>query len=182
MKSGGGKRKGGARERDVCKVLSLWITKGKKDTVFWRSAISGGRATVAKKAGYINPAQAGDICAVEPEGFPFAAHFFVEVKHYKDLGLGRFLLGLSSTLGDFWKKATEEATSYNKRAIIIARQNRLPDFVLFDPYIAINPPLKWTKPNIANHLVTFETSQDDAIMLMRLEDFLNQFEFDNANS
>ena len=51
MRKGGGKAKGSSFERLICKELSLWITGGEHQDVFWRSAMSGGRSTVAMKKG-----------------------------------------------------------------------------------------------------------------------------------
>lgn len=180
MKSGGGKRKGAAKERDFSKVLSLWITKGANENVFWRSAISGGRATVAKKSGVVNAAQAGDICAVSPEGFKFAANFYVELKHYKTLGLERFLLGLPCTISKFWDVAVMESSFYKKQPLLVARQNRLPDFILFTEETMKSPLLKVVGPTGPLHLVTLGNSTDSVIMLMRLEDFLTTYEFNHA--
>ena len=46
MRKGGGKEKGSSFERLVCKRMSMWLSKGERDDLFWRSAMSGGRATV----------------------------------------------------------------------------------------------------------------------------------------
>ena len=52
-KPGYGKQKGGEYERTVCKKLSLWVSNGTRDDIFWRSAMSGGRATLQRKKGII---------------------------------------------------------------------------------------------------------------------------------
>ena len=46
----GKSQKGGAWEREFSKYLSLWITEGERDDVFWRSSQSGGRATQRAKS------------------------------------------------------------------------------------------------------------------------------------
>jgi hypothetical protein len=51
MRKGGGKQKGSQFERDVCRELSLWVSHGKQEDVYWRSAMSGGRSTVAALKG-----------------------------------------------------------------------------------------------------------------------------------
>ena len=37
MRSGGGKQKGSAFEREICKKLSLWFTENERDDIFFRS-------------------------------------------------------------------------------------------------------------------------------------------------
>jgi len=97
MRPGGGKAKGAEFERSVCKRLSMWISRGKRDDLFWRSAMSGGRATIGKAAGADRSAQAGDVSAIS-DGGPFtdlAAAFvschIIECKTVKDYQLDAFL-------------------------------------------------------------------------------------------
>jgi len=54
MRKGGGKAKGASFERDICRRLSLWVSAGKQEDVFWRSAMSGGRSTVADSSSQIS--------------------------------------------------------------------------------------------------------------------------------
>lgn len=125
MRAGGGKAKGSAFERGVCKELSIWVTKGKRDDVFWRSSISGGRATVRfNKRGAITEHQAGDICAVHPDGHVFTAYWFVECKFVKDYRIDLFFLGDGGMLSEFWKKAVADASKFNRTPMIIAKMNR----------------------------------------------------------
>lgn len=72
--------KGQQFERDVCVLLSRWWTGGENDSVFWRTANSGGRATVRGKKGKTTRGQYGDICATDPIGQPFIDLFNVEIK------------------------------------------------------------------------------------------------------
>lgn len=74
------KTKGSSFERKVCKMLSLWWTSSKRDDIFWRTAGSGGRATVRKKKGKNTYNQHGDICAVDPIGEPLLKLCTIEVK------------------------------------------------------------------------------------------------------
>jgi len=128
MKRGGGKQKGSAFERNVCRLLSNWVSNGKSIDVFWRSSISGGRATVARKKGSV-VRQAGDICAVSPEGHDFCDRFFVECKHYKDLQIGKFLLEHKGILAKFWKHACEQANQHGREPMMICKA-RGPEFVI----------------------------------------------------
>lgn len=123
---GGGKRKGGLFERECCRTLSLWITNGKRHDCFWRSAMSGGRATLLGLA----VRQAGDIAAVSTEGLPFTDRWFVECKHVRNLMLDRFCIEHSGTLWKFWEVACREAERHVKKPMLIARQNGWPALVL----------------------------------------------------
>jgi hypothetical protein len=138
MKSGGGKQKGSAFEREICKALSLWISGGKREDLFWRTAMSGGRATVhfnkplkgIKKPPHIR--QVGDICAVAPEGHAFCEAFFIECKHVKRLALDQFIVKGTGPLAAFWKKARVESIKRNMHTMIIARQNGWPVMVFYN--------------------------------------------------
>ncbi len=69
--------KGQAHERFICHRLSKWWT-GKEDSVFWRTANSGGRATVRK--GKATKGQHGDLTSTCPESAPFTELLVVEMK------------------------------------------------------------------------------------------------------
>jgi hypothetical protein len=58
--------KGGEFERDFCRELTTWWTGDQEsDVVFWRTAMSGGRATVRRKKGKkTTQAHCGDIAAL----------------------------------------------------------------------------------------------------------------------
>lgn len=124
MKPGGGKRKGTRFEREVCVKLSLWVSHGEDKDLFWRSAISGGRATVLLTKGRsVKPA--GDICAVDPNGHRLTDRFFIECKHVRDLQLHRFMLH-EGTLHNFWEQAVRQAVDHKRTPMLIARQDFLP--------------------------------------------------------
>ncbi len=131
MRRGGGKAKGASFERHIAKVLSLWITNGKHEDTLWRSAMSGGRATVQNRKGKkITVRQAGDICSVAPEGHALTDEFYLELKHVKKLALDQFIIKGTGPLANFWKIAKREAKKHKKQPVIIARQNGWPDLVI----------------------------------------------------
>lgn len=133
MRNGGGKGKGSTYERKVCGQLSRWISNGAMSDIFWRSAMSGGRATVAHRKG-IAVRQAGDITAVSPEGHILCDHSFIELKHYRDLDFDAFFLTGKGRLAKFWEIAVREAKKHEREPLLIARQNRTPDVVLTLPH------------------------------------------------
>lgn len=127
------KQKGGSYERLISKKLSLWVSDGKNEDIFWRSSLSGGRATIAFRSGKTLRRQAGDISAVAPEGHALTSPFFIECKHVRNLALESFMLKGKGLLTSFWVTALEEAKKHDKSPLIIARQNNTPDLVLSEP-------------------------------------------------
>jgi hypothetical protein len=125
MKSGGGKAKGAAFERKVCQELSLWISGGKHKDLYWRSAMSGGRATVARKRGTALARQAGDITATAPEGHKLTDFFYIECKHVRSLKIDRFIIEGTGPLAQFWHTTCKEAKAHNRQPMLIAKQNGL---------------------------------------------------------
>lgn len=121
MKPGHGKAKGGQFEREVCVLLSKWVTNGKRKDVFWRSAMSGGRATVAR--GEVR--QCGDICAVAPEGHYLAIQLFIECKHVKDCNIFAALRGKGELIR-FWTKLVRQANEHMRFPVLIIKQNNRP--------------------------------------------------------
>lgn len=121
MKPGGGKGKGSAFEREICVALSKWMTNGERIDCLWRSAMSGGRATVKK--GLVR--QAGDITAVSPEGHIFTDQVYLECKTYKSLSLD-CLVKEKGLLIDFWKVAQKEAAKYDRIPALIFKQSHWP--------------------------------------------------------
>lgn len=130
MRPGGGKQKGAAFERDTCVMLSQWVSHGRREDLFWRTAMSGGRATVAGKRGANLAAQAGDISAVHKMGHVLTADFYFELKHVKDLGLDTFIVKGTGPLAKYWTLACQEASKYTKQPVLIVRQNRLPTLLI----------------------------------------------------
>lgn len=127
MKPGGGKQKGATFERWVCVQLSLWLTRdtkgegGRRD-IFWRSAMSGGRATLALRKGERLARQAGDITAIDPIGLALTGKYMVECKHYASLDLEAFMLRDGGRLATFWRKTKAEAKKHNLLPMLIAKQ------------------------------------------------------------
>jgi len=148
MSKGRGKHKGNSFERSMCTRFSLWVSAGKRKDVFWRTATSGGRATVHKKKGDLHR-QSGDICAVSPEGHALMDRYYFELKAYKTLQLARFFTQGKGTLASFFHKTVLEAYYYNKKPVLVAKQDRVPILVVTKaplvhicdgdlPYVEIN--------------------------------------------
>lgn len=131
MRAGGGKQKGAGFEREVCVLLSKWVTNGKQEDVFWRSAMSGGRATIGHRKGKIHSAQVGDISAIHPAGHHFIETFAPECKFYADLNWAGLLTGKGKLL-DFWAEIKKQAKNHRKHPFLVARQNRMRPNVCID--------------------------------------------------
>lgn len=131
MRKGGGKSKGAEFERQICKKLSLWLSDGKREDLLWRSAMSGGRATVAHKKGKLD-SQVGDISAVSEEGYAFTNVHAIECKSYANIHVESLLTGLpkSSSVKAFWLELETKAKEVGKRPILIFRQNRGKTYLL----------------------------------------------------
>ncbi len=133
MNSGYGKQKGSQFERKICNQLSLWVSGGKRRDLYWRSAMSGGRATVAYKKGETLTRQAGDITATSPEGHALTDLFYFELKHYKDLQIDSFLIKGVGNLAKFWRDTVNHAQKYKRNPVLIAKQNNMPTLVISQP-------------------------------------------------
>ena len=129
MKSGGGKQKGNQFERNTCRALSLWITGGKREDVLWRTSMSGGRATVARKRGK-SVKQDGDISAIAAEGHIFSDNWFVECKFHKKLDIASLLITNTGDLIKYWHVACREASHHKKFPMLIFKSNRMPTMVV----------------------------------------------------
>ena len=106
------------------------MTRGKRADLFWRAAMSGGRATVQGKRGIKNKTQAGDISSVSSEGMWLIDNFVVECKHYKDLQLDVSLLKHTGVLYKFWVVLKAIADNAGKYPLLIAKQNNMPALLI----------------------------------------------------
>jgi hypothetical protein len=74
------RQKGSDFERKISKDLSIWWSDGERDDIFWRSSMSGGRASVRAKQGKRTDGQYGDIVAIDPSGALLVRHIPLELK------------------------------------------------------------------------------------------------------
>jgi hypothetical protein len=133
------KAKGSLFERKVCVALSLWVTANARKDVFWRSAMSGGRATVRG----LDVRQAGDVCAVAPEGHVFCQRYYVECKHLKSLDFHCLLKG-TGMLHKHFADTAKKAIKRRLTPLLIARQNGTPIILASYEYFKLTPRLTVT--------------------------------------
>lgn len=130
MRKGGGKSKGASFEREICERLSRLVSPDTYETIFWRSAMSGGRSTMRHKAKKKDSVQAGDITCVHSDGAWLTEAFFIECKHHKDLNIQSGLIDGRGGLATYWRIAAKQAKSHKKEPMLIARENRCRTLIL----------------------------------------------------
>ena len=74
-----GKAKGSDFEREICRSLSLWFSKGQNDDYFWRADASGARATFRHRQGK-SVTNCGDIKAIDERGLSLTRLATIECK------------------------------------------------------------------------------------------------------
>ena len=123
------KAKGSKFERQVCALLSMWVSNNKSADLFWRSAISGGRATrrVTKHGAQ---GVSGDICAVGEGGHALTSAYHIECKHVVNMAFASFVLKGNGFLATEWMRCRRQAVQHNKWPMLIAKQNLLPAIVV----------------------------------------------------
>lgn len=126
------KAKGSAFERKVCERFSLWVSNLTREDVYWRSAMSGGRATLKlrKDRGREFSAQSGDISAIHPLGNLLLNYFVIECKFLRNLGLEQLIWAKQGKLENIWKKPRKEARAVGKEPLVVAKQNHRQELVL----------------------------------------------------
>lgn len=135
MRPGGGKAKGAEFERSVCKRLSMWISRGKRDDLFWRSAMSGGRATIGQASGADRSAQVGDVSAISDGGAftdkaaRFVSKHVVECKSVKDYQLDAFIFEGRGVIANAIEQC--RLASRVKSPFVVLKQNRGRELVVF---------------------------------------------------
>lgn len=122
--------KGGQFERQICKELSLWWTKGEREDVFWRTAGSGARATTRAKSNRQTAGSYGDITAIDPIGKPLLDVVTVECKRgYSTQTIADLLDHSTSSAeqtyeGWFLKAIHDHQQARSKYWMLITRRNQ----------------------------------------------------------
>ena len=117
MKPGGGKNKGSAFERKICKFLTKWISGQDDEYYFYRSPSSGAIATIS----LCNDDISGDIIAIKPEAMGLTSKFSIECKTgYKGANPLKVFGNLKGNeLKDFWIQACRDAQKAKKLPMLI---------------------------------------------------------------
>ena len=124
-------------ERQFSKELSLWVSKGKDDGIFWRDISSGARFSVRAKQGK-DTIYKGDICALDPEYKPFTDLFYIDTKTFK----GENFYALITNEGNIksnrlfyeWRDTVEKCPKNMKPLMPVhVRDKKTPEFIIV-PY------------------------------------------------
>lgn len=136
---GYGGKKGAAYERTIAVMFSLWISEGTREDLLWRTAMSGGRATVKRQRGRKAEAQAGDLGSIDPLGDWFTSTFLLELKRYHSFEWHRDVAEPTSATSqkatkrplEIFLHTVEEAKLAGRLApLVILRGDRCPDLVM----------------------------------------------------
>jgi len=124
---GKGKHKGSQFERDVCRILTKWVTGKEDPVIFWRTAGSGSQFTVKKG----ESPMCGDIMAVDPRGEPFIDYFCVECKNWRRIPIMAFLTGQEvGLLKEWWEELVGKCSWADKKPLLIFKENYQPIYAL----------------------------------------------------
>lgn len=104
--------KGSQFERNISRELSLWLSKGKDDSIFWRSPGSGSWAT---RKGVSSTVGAGDILTLKPEGEKLLKYTTIELKRGYTAELLKALLSEKSKMDDFLDQVKKAANQANTK-------------------------------------------------------------------
>lgn len=127
------KQKGAAFERRICRALSLWVSHNTREDIFWRSAMSGGRASIQLKTDRKHAgAQAGDISAVDKAGHELVSRYLIDCKHYQELRVRDLVFDRNRGLVMFWQDIMTDSSAFQKRPMLIAKQDYLPELICLD--------------------------------------------------
>lgn len=167
-RGGMGKRKGSGFERKVCEQLSRWIAPDNDETLFWRSAMSGGRATNRFKQGIKSENQAGDITCIHPSGSWLTDAFAIECKFLRNLDIKGAFLNNKGKLAKFWGEICKVAEQHDKMPLLIAKENNTrtlllmnyegPEVFWYKSKLQRKPLLVWTHETYGHtEVFDFET-------------------------
>ena len=181
--------KGPAWEREFCKKLSHWWSGGERDDLFWRTANSGGRATVRGRKGSQTAGHYGDICATDPSGEPLLRLFAWELKRgYSKDTLADLLDKPPKAKTQRYEEWILKAESVRKQAgacfwaLVIRRDRRLPLILIpdgaadgLDLYLQHRPAAQLALPLKGLESMIYVTTLDNffaQVSPRRAEEFL----------
>lgn len=135
------KQKGSAFERTICKQLSLWISDGESDDLLWRSAMSGGTATVSKRKGVKKANQCGDISAIGEAGHKLTNVVILECKAYKAFDWVNLIYANKGNIAQFWQVLCKDCLDFKRQPFLILKQNSKPVLVCLNRPLSKMPLL-----------------------------------------
>lgn len=131
--------KGADQERATAKKLSLWWSDGEDDSHFWRSSMSGGRATVRAKSGKTTANSTGDLMAMTAVGQKLLDIVSIEIKRGYNAYSVQDLIDKPNQKGGFWDFVSQASRDASLAGVpyflvIHKRDRREPVYVTNMPY------------------------------------------------
>lgn len=126
MRRGLGKVKGGNWEREICRILTEWVTGRREPVIFWRSSSSGAQFTQTRGRG---SRMAADLVAVDGKGGFLTDRFSIEVKHYKAVSFKGLLTGRSPIV-KWWGQVEADAGRVGRVPCLIFKVNYYPPYLM----------------------------------------------------
>ena len=167
MKPGMGKQKGSQFERDVCRLLTKWITDKQSPEIFWRSASSGAKSTQDAKVGR-DTNMHGDLMAVNLQAEWLMSKYVVECKSYAKLDWGGFIFG-KGNIYSWWDKVCGISCDISKSPMLIMKENRCPIRVIMHRSEDIEICLRTSSVEI----IKVRTYSRSTVIIFELSDFCN---------
>ncbi len=147
-------QKGSRFERDICRLLSEWVSGGKRDDLFWRTSMSGGRATIRSRGGKETHGQYGDITATHPKGRKLTKLVTIELKcGYTKASLMN-LIDHEKNEGSIWWGFLEQASTAAKKAgtpywWLIVKQNYCIPMLYMPTAMADRLAVTYVRPKVS---------------------------------
>ena len=116
----------------MCVSLSIWASGGAQEDYYWRSAMSGGRATLQSRKGRTAQAvhHAGDMVCTNAEGAFLLDLFQIEFKSYADFFFERLAHGKDGRMEALWSPLIRQSAVFNKLPLLIGKQDGQTDHVM----------------------------------------------------
>lgn len=165
-------------ERQFSRELSLWVSEGKDDDVFWRDMSSGSKSTTRKKQGKENKND-GDLVAIDLKYKEFTDIFFIDTKSYKKFNA--FIINhkniKSNDIFLQWVKVCNDCPD-NKIPMMICkiRDKSTPQFIIFPYYVNFhsNNSIRYNLTVDKKEFNFFVVLQCEFFILNKYDNFLNE--------
>lgn len=163
------KAKGSSFEREICSYLTNWLTGQTKEKYFWRTAASGGIATITQCNNHL----AGDITSIKPESKFFTDLFVIECKvGYRTACFYKLLNGAKDPVRDFWKQVVGDSDKSGKYPLLIFKRTGLKPLVGFPVAFASDIFLDLTE-SLWLTVVIDRNHKYGKFIFMGMDDFFN---------
>lgn len=131
--------KGSEFERRLCKTLSLWWSHGERDDLYWRSSMSGGRATFRARKNKTTAGHYGDITSTDALGSELTSLCVIEAKcGYNHASVGDMLEVSKKNAKPMWEQwlcqVLKENELAKRRAWMLITKRNQRETVIYIPW------------------------------------------------